>query len=167
MIRNSIIFLLTVIMIGCGRISIHNYKAHDREGLSANKLAILHVTRHNFVREIDGKGQYSPSSVSDLFPYSGARIELLPGTHTLSLEYQSSSLRSTEKSKINYRFLPGKEYFLHSTTDVGFSKSKNLQYYIKFHISECGSKEEKAYNEKESKNDFWLNPFVPACGPES
>lgn len=105
----------------CGRISIHNYKAHNEENINPAKVSILHATRYHYVREIDGKGQYSPNGASDLFPYTGAIIELLPGKHSLSIEYRSNIRGSTGKTVVDFNFLPGKEYFLHSkkhyTTD--------------------------------------------------
>lgn len=164
MLKQIILIIMLVELSGCGRISIHSYKAHDKDGLSESNISILHVTRNNYVHEIDGKGKYSPSHVSDLFPYSGAKIELLPGTHTLSMKYRSQSSYSTGKANLKYKFLPGKQYFLHSSFEYKATKSDGFKTLILYHIHQCGTKQEQIYNEAESKKDYWLNPFVPACG---
>lgn len=162
--KKFIIMLFILQLFGCGRISIHNYKAHDETEMGKNKITILHITRDNYVREIDGKGKYSPDHVSDLFPYSGAKIELLPGTHTLAMEYRSSTLHSTGKSNLKFKFLPGKQYFLHSSTEYKAKKSGSLGIYILYKIHECGTKQETEYNKTAKEKDFWLAPYVPACG---
>lgn len=168
MFNKILILSIAIVLLGCGRISIHNYKAHDQESISPDKLSILHATRYHFVREIDGKGSYSPRGASDLFPYTGAKIELLSGKHTLSIEYQSSRRVSNGKTDIEFNFLPGKQYFLYSKKHYTTDDFNQTTTYVKYHISECGSKEEKEFNEKESKNEPLFDPFVPACGvPES
>lgn len=159
--------LLVLLLVSCGRISIYNYKAHNLEHVASDKIAILHVTRHNYVKEIDGQGKYSPNGSSDLFPYTGARIEILPGKHTLSILYSDTVMHTTGKSNLQIDVEAGKEYFVHDELVV--NKMPNGQYVqlIKFRIAECGSSEAEKYNKDESKDNSWLDPFVPACGPKS
>ena len=107
MIKNFIVFILLASMSACGRISIYKYKAHDITGESDIKMAMLYVPRDIYVKEIDGKGSYSPNGSSDLFPYSAAEIELAPGTHTLSLSYASSLGYTKSKTNITHIFVPG------------------------------------------------------------
>ena len=164
MTKKIIILALLFTLAGCGRINIHNYKAHENEGLPKNKISILHATRYNYVHEIDGKGRYSPSRVSHAFPYTGAKIELLPGKHTLAVEYNAKYIISKGKSEIAFNFRPGKEYFLHSERQFKKNKVGGVNSIVVYHLNECGSKAEKEYNEREIKNDRWLDPFTPACG---
>ncbi len=132
--------------------------------MSESKASILHVTRYNYVQEIDGKGKYSPDHVSDLFPYTGARIELAPGIHTVAVEYRTRMSYSKGKSKLKYHFLPGKEYFLHSDVKYLRDRTNAMKSYVVFAINECGIEAEQEYNKRASKVDTWLNPFAPACG---
>ncbi len=167
MFKKTVILVILLALVGCGRISIHEYKAHNDDNLNEGDVSILHVTRHNYVQEIDGKGKYSPGHVSDFFPYSAAKIELLPGAHVLSLKYNNSTHQSrlyTKESKdFSFNFLPGKRYFLYNVIKYARSQT-GLQQSISFHIGECGTKGELDYNDRESKLDYWLDPYVPACG---
>ncbi len=151
----------------CGGISVHNYKAHSDNNLSEDAVSILHVTRNNYVKRIDGKGSYSPSHISDLSPYIGAKIELLPGTHTLSLKYSKEmfqgSSHTKENNDFNFTFLSGKQYFLYSTIEHTRTQ-KGIQYNSVFHIDECGTENEKIYNENEQKYKSLFGSYVPACG---
>ena len=158
----GIIFLLSA----CGRISIYKYKAHvtSATDLSGPQISILHVTRNNYVNEIDGKGKYSPSHVSDAFPYSGAEIELLPGMHTLSMSYRSSISYSKKNTDISFNFSPGRIYFLHSNIDYRKNEAGGLSSYVNYQIDECGTTQETNYNVKAKEADNWLAPYVPACG---
>ena len=164
MFKKILILSIAIVLSACGRINIHNYKAHDQENINPAKISILHATRYHYVHEIDGKGRYSPTHVSDAFPYTGAKIELLPGKHTLSINYRSGYRASKGSTDINFDFLPGKQYFLHSTNESGRDEYGHIFTSVKYHISECGSKDEKEFNERESKHEPLFDPFVPACG---
>ncbi len=164
MFKKILILSIVIMLSACGRINIHNFKAHNEENINPAKVSILHATRYHYVHEIDGKGRYSPEFVNDVFPYTGAVIELLPGKHTLSIEYHSSRVITKGTIDISFNFLPGKQYFLYSKKNYTTDDFNQVTTYVKYQISECGSKDEKEFNERESKHDYLFNPFVPACG---
>lgn len=166
--KKLILFGFILLLTACGRISIYKYKAHNFDPADLNKpqVAILHVTQYNFVNEIDGTGKYSPSSVSDAFPYSGAEIELLPGQHTLAMSFRSKISHSTGKSNVVFNFLPGRQYFLHSNAKMVPNGAGGFVSVIAYQIDECGSAQETEYNIKAKKEAWWLAPYVPACGSE-
>jgi hypothetical protein len=164
MLKKLILLTILLVLSACGRINIYKYKAHDYKDAGDAKVSILHVTRENYVYEIDGKGKYSPDHVSDLFPYSAAQIELLPGTHTLSLKFASSIYHSVNKNDLTFNFLPGRQYFLHSSIVLKKTGTNDNQLSVLYQIDECGTKQETDYNESAKKEDRWLAPYVPACG---
>jgi len=164
MFKKFVILVLLLGLTGCGRISVYKYKAHDIAAPTGENISILHVPREIYVQEIDGKGKYSPSGSSDLFPYSAAEIELIPGIRTLSLKYSSGRQYSINKSNITFNFAPGKKYFIQSKVQYAKKETGGLQASVSYRIDECGSTEEAAYNEAAKKADQWLAPYVPACG---
>jgi len=164
MIKNFIVFILLASMSACGRISIYKYKAHDITGESDIKMAMLYVPRDIYVKEIDGKGSYSPNGSSDLFPYSAAEIELAPGTHTLSLSYASSLGYTKSKTNITHIFVPGGSYFLDSKVNYAKSESGNTLKSVSYVVNKCGSREEEEINKSNKKHAGWLAPYVPVCG---
>lgn len=164
MFKKFILVLFLLELAACGRISIYKYKAHDITGKSDIKMAMLYVPRDIYVEEIDGKGKYSPSSSSDLFPYSAAEIELAPGTHTLSLTYASSLGYTKSKTNVTAIFVPGGSYFLDSKVNYSRSESGSTLRFVSYVIHKCGSREEEELNKTNKKHASWLAPYVPACG---
>lgn len=164
MFKRIILWIAILGLSACGRISIYKYRAHDITAPDVAKISMLYVSREIFVHEIDGNGKYSPGYSSDLFPYSAAEIELLPGTHTLSLKYASGRQYSLNKSNITYNFLPGRKYFIQSKIHYSKTETNTPQSSVLYRIEECGTKEEAEYNDSAKKSDSWLAPYVPACG---
>lgn len=166
MIKKIILTGIILSLAACGRISIYKYKAHNSNPADSGgaQVSILHVTQYNYVNEIDGKGKFSPTNVSDAFPYSGAEIELLPGPHTLSMSYRSKISYSTGKTNITFNFLPGRHYFLHSNEDLRKNSNGGFSSIIAYQIDACGSTQETNYNVAAKKEAWWLAPYVPACG---
>ena len=144
-------------------VKIHDYKAYEGS-YPKNKLAVLHVPIDLKVNSIDGQGEYYPKRVSDMSPYSGARIELLPGYHVINVMYYSRShghvAHSKDDTKLKLKAEPGKEYYIHHGRKI-----INNQVYVTYEIWLCGGKKEREFSKrmKESYKDS-IATYIPACG---
>lgn len=169
-IKLAVLLILVTQLYGCGRIEIHKYRAFPDEA-AGRAVSMLYVTQYVFVQQIDGQGKYSPDHVSDMFPYSGAEILLLPGKHALSVKYNrsqgSSRLYSKDTKQLVFDFKPGKDYFLYGKRKFVETQYEGVKQLISYHIEACGSQQEQAYNELAKKWASWLHPYVPACGSNS
>lgn len=165
-----LLLLMTLQLTACGRIEIYKYRAFPDDA-HAPAVSKLYVTQYVFVQQIDGQGKYSPDHVSDMFPYSGAEIQLLTGKHSLSVKYNrsqgTSRLYSKDTKQLVFDFKPGQDYFLYGKREFVETQYEGVKQLISYHIEACGSQQEQAYNALAKKWASWLHPYVPACGSNS
>ena len=159
MLRKIIIVSLLLPIIGCSVVKVHHYKAFDNPNISKENLAVLYATNHIRVHKIDGKGKYYPSRVSKISPYSGARIELLEGPHTINVSYYQTTLYSKGKTDLKVNVKAGEAYFI---TDTFIQKNKKVQ--LQYEFLNCESKRGKEVRAKiiTGRKKYSL-PHIPIC----
>ena len=159
--RYITILICATILAGCNSIKINRYKSHNNPALTPAELAILHIPSTVHVKDIDGKGQYYPSYISEDSPYKGATIELLPGMHRATLRYYIPKVLYSTWS-MPYKFIAkeGKEYFLTPIFD-----GNNLNSSVTYIIHECGGKVEERFNSimKKLAEKTWYMEYQPSC----
>lgn len=161
MIKLIPLLLLCICQSGCAT-KIHHYKAYDETHINLKSLSKLHVPGDILVNTINGKGRYNPSYVSDVSPYSGAVIEIMPGVHSLNVEYYYRNVaRQKGSTNLSFLFEPGKSYFIYEQ-----HKFINDRPYVHFDFYECGSQKEIELNlsRKKATDNSWLFTYPPLCG---
>lgn len=155
------VLMLTITQLGCAT-KIHYYKAYEGTNIHPNQLSKLHVPEDIKINTIDGKGGFYPRYVSDISPYSGAIIELIPGTHTLNAEYYYKDVaRQSGSTNLKLTTSPGKAYFIYEEHKYIDSKA-----HAHFDFYECGSQKEKEVNlaRKNLTEKSLLFTYPPLCG---
>ena len=163
MLRMLWMICLAMTLTACDVVKIHEYKAY--QGSYPNdKLAVLHVPFDIKVKSINGQGEYYPKRVSNISPYSGARIELPPGYHVINVMYYSRShghvAHSKSDTKLKLKAEPGKEYYIFNGRKI-----INNQVYITYEIWLCGGEKEREFSNKMKKEyEGSIATYIPACG---
>jgi len=148
--------------LGCAT-KIHHFKAYDEQSVKPAELSILHVPESVKINTIDGKSGFYPRYISDISPYSGARIELLPGVHTLNVEYYIRGIvqqKGTTNLQITTR--SRQSYFINAEHIMNNSKA-----YVHFNLYDCGSQKELEVNsERKRMSEHSLSTYPPICSDE-
>lgn len=163
--KATALFFMIFFLAGCS-VKVHHYKAYEGNITNSNKISTLKVPGDIYIKEIDGKSGYYPKRISDISPYDGARVKLLPGTHTLKVFYQSRNKYNrsyTKPQTLKLDAKPGRSYAIYPVTKHSEEKGENYRYRVSivFQLVECNSSDELILREKRKKNFGKI--YVPMC----
>lgn len=99
--------LVPIILSSCA--VVHNYRAYDGAARPGSEVAVLHAPKRVFIRRLDGRDDFVPFFTGDM-SYGGVDVELLPGTHVVSLVYADAKGDVSESRDIRFEALAGRRY---------------------------------------------------------
>lgn len=156
---------ILLLLFGCST-KIHMYKSYEGKAKPDNSIAKLIVPGEVAINSIDGKSGYYPTYISDISPYDGAVVGLLPGKHLVNVKYFKSyrslgSYTSSAGVNLSLQAKAGVRYAIYPVTHYVQNSLGGTSEKVSFSLVKCGEKKELMLRQKRKKK--LGNKYLPMC----